>query len=446
MKFDPIPTPTHKRGHNRRGGATLIVVMAVVLALIVLPAVAVLAMGVLRNVTDQLNRVVGSNGKEGGFISKLTLSQVGVWQGQDRLNVLLLGIDQRPNDNPDNMRTDTMIVLTLDPATKTAGMLSIPRDLYVPLPNRGQDRINTAHVYGGPTYTMQTVQYNFGIPIQHYVRVNFQALTTLVDMVGGIDIYVDEDINDQAYPDMHNGYDPFVISAGWHHMDGATALKYARTRHGSSDFYRMRRQQQVIMALRDRVLSTDAITKLLPNAPEILSTLQTSISTDFTPSEIAQLVLFAKDLPAENITRVVVDETSVQRWTTPQGGDVLIPIRDRIRLLRDQLYAPPAPAQPAAANATPEAGRIAIHNGTNIKGLAAEAQASLQKKGFTVAELGNASGDHPQTVIIDYHGRKQYIQQLANALGVSITAVNTSLDSNNPLDALVILGDDYQPK
>ena len=441
-----LDKPPHKT-RGRRTGATIIVVAAVVLALIVLPAVALLAAGVLHDVTAQLERVVSGGSQNGAsFTPKLTLNEVGSWQGAERLNVLLLGIDQRPNDDPDTTRTDTMIVLTLDPATKTAGMLSLPRDLYVPLPNRdAQDRINTAHVYGGPSYAMQTVEYNFGIPIQHYVRVNFNALTTLVDLVGGIDVYVDEDINDQAYPDMNYGYDPFVISAGWHHMDGATALKYARTRHGSSDFYRMRRQQQVIMALRDRVLSTDAIVKLLPEAPQILQTLHDSISTDFSPSEIVQLILFAKDLPSDKITKVIVDETSVQGWTTPTGGQVLIPVRDQIRKLRDKLYAPPEP-QSSEANATPEPGRISVQNGTNVKGLAATVQANLKTKGFDVVEVGNAEGDHPQTVIIDYHGRALYIQQLAAALGVPATAINTTLDSNSTLDALVILGDDYQTK
>lgn len=443
MKLDQTPNP--RRG-RRTSSATLMIVVAVVLALIVLPAVGILAASVLRGVTERLDQVInGGSRQEAPFTPKLTLSEVGTWQGTERLNILLLGIDQRPNEDAGKTRTDTMIILTLDPAGKSAGMLSIPRDLFVPLPNRGQDRINTAHVYGGPQYAMETVEYNFGMPIHHYVRVNFNALMTLVDLVGGIDVYVDVDIDDPSYPDMNFGYEPFVIAAGWHHMDGATALKYARTRHGSSDFYRLRRQQQIIMALRDRVLSTDAVTKLLPNAPQLLLTLQSSISTDLSPSEVVQLALFAKDLPPERLSRVIVDEKSVQPWTTPSGGAVLIPVRERINQLREELYHPPAQAQ-MVVTGTPEPGRIAVHNGTNTKGLAAIAQANLQGKGFTVVELGNATGDHPRTVIIDYHGRQQYIQQLAAALGVPVTAVNATPDTNNPLDALVILGDDYQPK
>ncbi len=438
MKFSE---PNRSR---RRAGPLLMVVIAVALALIVLPAAAALALNVATHLTRRLNAAVNSNLQPPTIAPVLPLNDVSRWQGVERVNILLMGIDQRPDQDPDTARTDTLILLTIDPQSATAGMMSIPRDLYVPLPNRGQDRINTAHVYGGPQFAMQTVEYNFGIPVHHFARVNFNALVRLVDLVGGIDIYVSQDINDQAFPNDSYGYDPFAISAGWHHMDGATALKYARTRHGSSDFERMRRQQQVIMALRDAMLSTDAITKVLPNAPQILTTLQDSIRTDLSPLEVVQLAMLAKDIPQDKIARVVIDETSVQAWTTPQGGSVLIPIRDRLRELREKLYNPPPPDLVDTVNATPEPGRIAVYNGTQVQGLAATAKAYLESQGFTVAELGNAVGDYPRTVIIDYKGRPAYTARLAAALGLPVSIVVTQPDAAQPLDALVILGDDFQ--
>ncbi|MCS7061564.1 MAG: LCP family protein [Anaerolineae bacterium] len=422
-----------------------IVILAVGLALVVLPAAAALALNVLNHLTRQINQAVRGDAQPAAVAPVLSLNQVARWPGAERVNILLLGIDQRPNEDPDTARTDTMILLSVDPQTGTAGMMSIPRDLFVPLPNRGQDRINTAHARGGPEFAMQTVEYNFGIPVNHFVRVNFNALVKLVDLVGGVDIYVSQDINDQTFPDNHYGYDPFVIRAGWHRMDGATALKYARTRHGSSDFERMRRQQQVIMALRDAVLSTDAVTKVLPNAPQILATLQDSIRSDLDPLSIAQLVMLAKDIPAEKIARVVIDETAVQAWTTPQGASVLIPIRDRLRELREQLYNPP-PAQ--AANALPEteraAARIGVFNGTPMRGLAASAKAHLESRGFTGAQIGNADGDYPRTIIIDYKGRPALSAQLAAELGLPVTAIVTQPDTTQALDLLVILGQDFQ--
>ncbi len=430
------PQPDDKQA--RRPGVSPIVVIAIVAALVVFPAVGFMAFSVLRTLSAR--NASGSNNIAG---TSPAPAQIQPWQGTERLNVLLLGIDQRPDDNPDVTRTDTMIVLTLDPATRSAGMLSIPRDLYVTIPGRGQDRINTAHVFGGPALAMKTVSANFGIPIQHYARVNFNVLVTLVDRVGGIDVKVDEDINDPLYPDMNYGYDPFVISAGMHHMDGATALKYARTRHGASDFFRMRRQQQIIMALRDRVFSTDAITRLLPNMGQIWDSLQRSISTDLSLTEILQLLFFAKDLSTDRITRVVIDETSTQNYVTPQGADVLIPVQSRIKELRAQLYTPPPQLN---ADKTPEPGRITIQNGTSIKGLAASVQTRLQSKGYKVVSVSDAQGLYAHTVIIDYRGNAQLMQQLAGALGVSMASVSTSLDANNPVDALVILGDDYSNK
>lgn len=414
-------------------------VMAIVAAVVVFPAVGLMAISVVRTLTDR-----AQPGGVDASGAQILPAQIQPWQGAERLNVLLLGIDQRPNDNPDTTRTDTMIVLTLDPATHTAGMLSIPRDLYVTIPGRGQDRINSAHVYGGPALAVKTVENAFGIPIQHFIRVNFNVLVTLVDLVGGIDIKVDEDINDPLYPDMNYGYDPFVITAGMHHLDGATALKYARTRHGASDFYRMRRQQQIIMALRDRALSTDALARIIPNIGQVIGTLRRSFSTDLSTTEVVQLALFAKDLPADKISKVVVDESAASNYTTPQGAEVLIPVRDRIKELRVELYNPPPPQ--LSADTTPGPGRIALQNGTSTKGLAATVQTRLEGKGFKVTSISDASGLYAHTVIIDYRSNPVYMKQLAGALGVSMAQVSTSPDSNSNVDALVIIGGDYRTR
>jgi LCP family protein required for cell wall assembly len=325
-------------------------------------------------------------------------------------------------------------------------MLSIPRDLYVPLPNSSaMNRINTAIAYGGPAYAMRTVEYNFGIAIQHYVRVNFTAVTTVVDLVGGIDVNVDQDIDDPTYPDMNYGYDPFVISKGLHHMDGATALKYARTRHQTSDFTRMRRQQQIIMALRDRVLSTDAIGRLLPNAPQILSTLSSSIVTDLGPSDIVQLVMLAKDLPPDNITRVTVDETAAQPWTTPGGAQILLPNRNRISQLTAQLYREPVPTL-AVAEGVSATERIAIQNASPDRAVAINAQTYLSRLGYRVVDVRNTAQDYTTSVIYDYHGAGAFTQHLATALGLPASVITMTLPAAplNQVDVLVILGGDYR--
>jgi len=424
----------------RRAPNRLIVMIAIIAAAIVLPAVAFVAVTALRTIFSG-PPPAGAPGATALPPGALSLSQLSGWKGRERVNVLVMGIDQRPNEDANIARSDSMILLTLDPVAKTAGMLSIPRDLYVPLPGRNtQDRINVAHALGGPKYAMQTVEYNLGIPVQYYVRLNFSAVIKLIDLVGGIDVFNDEDINDLSYPDMNFGYDPFKLKAGWQHLDGATALKYARTRHGSSDFARMRRQQQVILALRDKASDPGTMTRLLPQAPQILQTLKDSLESNLTPLELAQLATLAREVPAEKISKVTIDESATQYWTTPQGASVLIPNRDKVRELRDQLY---ATSEVTVPQGTPEAGKLVVQNGTQTKGLAANAQGLLQQKGFTVVRVENAVGDYKKTTIIDYHGRKAYIQQLAATLGVPLSAVVSKLEPSNPLDALVILGDDY---
>lgn len=440
------PNFASPRRPRRVNGFVVLIVVGI--ALLVLPAIGLLALQVAGDLTQRMQQVVSGGDADATPLPLLSLPDIGVWQGSERITILLMGIDQRPGEDPDTARTDTMIVLTLDPTTQTAGMMSIPRDLYVPLPDRGQGRINTAHALGGPDYAKRAVEYNFGIPVQHYARVNFRALTALIDLVGGVQIYNEQDINDQSYPDDTYGYAPFVLPAGWQALDGATALKYARTRHGDSDFQRIRRQQQVLLAFREKLRTTDATTKILPQIPQIMQVLGDAVQTDLSTVSIAQLALAAKDLPDERIARVAIDETAVQAWTTEEGASVLIPVRDRVRELREALFMAPAaaPAPAQAVTVAPVTGRVQIQNGTQAQGLAAGAQAYLEGKGIAVAGVADAPQVYERTVIIDYTGRQDFVRRLADELGVPMTSVATILDPNSQVDALVILGGDYQPR
>jgi len=432
-----IPPP------RRRRSRTVILVIAIALAVIVLPGVGLTALGTAQQVLRRFmtNPQAGTN---------IIVNQLGQWEGKERITILVLGIDQRPNEDPSVTRTDMMLLLTLDPQTKSAGMMSIPRDLYVPMPDGRQDRINTAHVYGGPEFAMRTVEYNFGIPIQHYARVNFSAVTQLIDLLGGVEIYNAQEINDPEFPDANYGYDPFYLAAGSQQLNGATALKYARTRHGDSDFGRIRRQQQVMMALREKLVSTDAVAKLLPSTPQILRTLGDAIETDLGINEIGQLAVFMKDnVPKERIVQVAIDEQAVQTWTTPQGASVLIPIRDNVRELRKKFLS--APLDTAAAAATPEAiepntGRVSLQNGTKTVGLASGAKGYLEGKGYIIDSVSDATQVTAQTIVVDYHRRRAYVERLVATLGVPPAAIVDAYDPNSPVDVMVILGDDYQVK
>ena len=161
----------------------------------------------------------------------LDLGNVNSWQGTEPVTVLLMGADTRPSERGNwRPRTDSLMLLMADPVNKRASILSIPRDLYVDIPGYGLYRINTAYFLGDGPLAVQTVEYNLGVRVNHYVMIEFDVFTTLVDEIGGIDVYVPRTIYDPDYPNMSYGYDPFYIEEGLQHLDGQTALKYVRTR------------------------------------------------------------------------------------------------------------------------------------------------------------------------------------------------------------------------
>jgi len=205
----------------------------------------------------------------------LNADSVPPWSGQERVTILMLGIDQRcEEDGPTH--TDSMMLVTVDPVGLSAGILSLPRDMWVEIPSVGVDRINQANYYGeiydypggGPALAVDTVEAFLGVKIDYYAAVNFDAFVEIVDQIGGIDIVAPEAITDETYPDRCYGYDPFQIEAGDQHLDGQTALKYARTRATfGGDVDRAGRQQAVVLAVRDRVLSLNMLPSLITKAP-----------------------------------------------------------------------------------------------------------------------------------------------------------------------------------
>ncbi len=261
------------------------------------------------------------------------------WQGTDRVTVLVLGSDSRPAERGNTRpRTDSIMLLSLDPTTQHASVLSIPRDLYVDIPGYGLNRINTAYVFGGGQLAVDTIQYNLGVRVDYYVLVEFDAFITLIDEIGGIDINVPYEIYDPEYPDMNYGYDPLYIPAGFQHMDGELALKYARTRHGDNDFERARRQQAVLFAIRDKIISLNMLPTLIQKAPTLYATLSNSIQTNMTLEQMISLALAAQSVPRENIRSGVIDANYTVGYYTPQGASVLIPNRANIGSLLTYVF------------------------------------------------------------------------------------------------------------
>jgi polyisoprenyl-teichoic acid--peptidoglycan teichoic acid transferase len=280
----------------------------------------------------------------------LTLPLPKPWNGKERINILLMGIDERStNETEHTFRTDTMIVLTVDPITMKAGMLSIPRDLWVPIPGYGaNNRINFANQWGdgvdypgggGPQLARKTVESVLGIRVHHYVRLNFTVFESFIDRLGGVEVVSPQDIYDTEYPTEDFRTELFELKAGKHVLDGETALKYARTRHDKNgDFGRAQRQQQVILAIKDRVKDPRVFASLVASAPELIEQFGGAIKTDLTLDQIQQLAALAQKLDRANITSAVLDFNYTELATTPEGYSVLLARREKIAELREQFF------------------------------------------------------------------------------------------------------------
>ncbi|MBN1873744.1 MAG: LCP family protein [Anaerolineae bacterium] len=392
------------------------------------------------------------------------------WSGTERVTVLALGIDEREQEEGP-WRTDTIMVLTLDPVAKQGGVLSIPRDLWVPIPGYKDGRINTAHFLGdlygypggGPALARDTVEYNLGEPIHYYARINFQGFVELVNLIGGVDIYVDETINDPTYPDYNYGYDPLYIEAGFHHFDGEMALKYARTRHGSSDFDRARRQQQVMLAVLDRVTSMEMLPTLAKNMPKLYDIMQASVQTDLALDQILALANVTTQVEHTNIRFGVIDQTSTQPWVTPDGAQVLVPIREKMREVRDYIFTATLPTPTvtlpqvtqslpeqelpptAIPTVTPDTTTVAVLNGTPQGGLASTTAEYLKSNGVNVIQVGNATRqDYANTMIVMYRDQPTTAARLAGLLNLSTSVIVSGNDPNAAQDIVIILGVDYK--
>lgn len=380
------------------------------------------------------------------------------WQLTRQVNILLLGIDRRENEEGP-WRTDTMILVSVDPISKTASMLSIPRDLWVPLPVLNfEDRINTAHshgdsekykdlVGGGPALAMKTVEYNLGVPVDYYARIDFPGFEKLIDAIGGVDIDVLEDIYDAEYPTPDGGTIELFFKKGPQHMNGDLALKYARTRHQSNDIDRAGRQQQVIMAARDKVLSLKfPVTRI----PEQIQLLGDSVESSMNLDEIIAVARVLQQVDRQNIKSGIIDGTMVFDWTRPDGQMVLVPQWEPIRQLVNELFPPIKPV--VVNNSEPpgdqdklaqEAARIEVQNGTETAGLASKMATELKTKDYNIVSFGNADRfDYQQTVIICYADKEYTLSSLKAYLGVDDARIEQKSLPGNDIDIRIILGKD----
>jgi LCP family protein required for cell wall assembly len=333
------------------------------------------------------------------------------------------------------------MLASIDPETKSAALVSIPRDLWVDIPgctaregcSGGQQRINVAHAVGGPDMARKTVTADFGVPIQYYARVDFRGFEQLVDAAGGVVVDVDWPVKDDEYPTEDYGFQRIYFGPGPQLLDGRTALQYARSRHGMNDFARAGRQQKVLVGLRNRALQLN----MLSHAPELVGIVQNSLSTDLSGVQMLALAKLVSQIDRDRITNVVLDTNYATPFKGYDGADLL---RPNTPAIRTAIVA----AQQLAAHPEKRA-RIEVLNGSGTAGLGQKAADYLTAQGFNVVRIASAErNDYRSSLVQVLKTDRRAAEALATTLQVPDTAITDTPTPNAGADIRIVVGQDFR--
>ncbi|TAK14630.1 MAG: LytR family transcriptional regulator [Anaerolineae bacterium] len=376
------------------------------------------------------------------------------WNGTDRVTMLIMGLDYRDWEaQQPAYRSDTMILLTVDPVARTAGILSIPRDLWANIPGFKPQKINAAYYFGdlykvpggGPALAMATVEATLGVPIDYYAVIDFNSFVRFIDLIGGVKLDIAEPIKIDPIGDKP----PRTLKAGRQVLPGELALAYARTRSTpGGDFDRAARQQQVIFAIRDRLLEPANFQRIFQNASSIYAELKSGIRTNLPFEDALMLAVLATQVPRESIQQAVINEKYVTFGTSPDGLAILIPVPDRIRTLRDQIFStggafsPLTPGNPQERMQL-EFASISVQDGASEGSLGQNTAQYLLGLGANVTAVGQAEHSYSQTTIIDHTGNPYAVQFLVTLFGIQENQIIQQFDPNSPVDIEIKLGSDW---
>jgi len=377
------------------------------------------------------------------------------WDGASRVTVLVIGLDYRDWEAGEGApRSDTMILLTVDPLTKTAGMLTIPRDLWVNIPGYGYGKINTAYSLGegnnlpdgGPGLAMKTIENVIGVDIQYYAQVDFRTFEILIDTIGGIKVEVTQAIE---LDPIGGGDDHVILQPGRYTLPGNLALAYARNRHtGDDDVGRSRRQLEVIMGIQERVTNPGYFPTLITQAPTLYNELSAGVTTNMLFDDAMRMGMLVREIPPENIQPGIIDYSMVLIGKSPDGLDILIPLPDKIRELRDQIFSSTGTLSPMAqgdpvALMQAEAARVSVLNNAGVAGLAAKTGEYLTSQGMNVVNVGDPTEWPASTLVIDHSGNPYALKYLMALMNLSSGQIRIRFDPAAAADIEIIIGPDW---
>ncbi len=393
----------------------------------------------------------------------------------DRVNVLLLGMGGEGHDGA--YLTDTMMLASFQPSTKQISLISIPRDLVAPVSN--WQKVNSINAYaekdnpgGGGEATAKAFAELLQTPIDYYIRVDFDGFSNIINELGGIEINVENVLDDYSYPifgrednpNYYSRYEHLRIEKGLQTMDGPLALKYARSRHAlgseGSDFARARRQQLILEAVKNKLLSSKTLLNPVM-ITKLVNELSKSISTNLNTWEVLRFWEMFKNVDRSQIINKVLSDAPdglLISGTGENGAYILTPRSgnfSEVRNLVKNIFI----TSPAGSVMTPvkkivkitDAAQVVILNGTWIGGLAGKTAVILEQSGFVISKIGNApERNYTQTIVYSLATstvKEKSLKTLEALTGAthfsdSPAWINDYLAASTPPDFLLIIGTD----
>ncbi len=386
---------------------------------------------------------------------------------RDRMNILLLGVGGEGHDGP--QLTDTIILASVDKKEKKVALLSIPRDTAYPLGGGRFEKINAVQAYAeqdhpgeGARRAADDIGKLLEVSIDHVVRIDFSGFAKFVDAIGGIDVNVERSFTDPQYPTADDRWMTISFKKGQQHFTGEQALMFARSRHGNngegSDFARSHRQQLIMLAVRDKLLSLQTLanpTKMR----SLYSVISSHLQTDFTLWDILQLAPMAQDFSRDRVSmHVLTDAPDGELVAGNVAGAFMLfpkePDWSVIRELAQNPFASSTQAQVAAVDkklttSDQETIKLEVKNGTTRTGFASQVAAKLEKSGYEIIAFGNAlRRGYERTVVYDLTNGKKPSQLgvLRRLLEADVSTITPTPDPADPKRPKILLNDGIAPE